>query len=635
MGEPVVRDGVVYALTPRARVVALSGTTGRLRWRYDPTNGQRGGAAPVAGGIAWGEGGGARRLFLTAAGELHAIDADDGMAAPGFGPAGRIDLRTALGRRAADYAIEEVAAPAVWRELVFLSVTFRHRSSGAHDGVLAAFEARTGAVRWTFALTPEPRASGSETWPQRRSPGTGVAAAAVAPVVDAERGLVFFVSGPATAWHWGGDRAGDNLYANCLLALEATSGTRRWHFQFVHHDLWATGLPVAPVLGRITREGREVAVVAQVTRSGHVWVFERTSGGALFPWGREPAPASTLRGEQAAPTQPVPRRPAPLARQVFSEAEWANFPPAIAAVTRARLRELAAHRPFDPPGPRDTIVLSALHGGRVALDDGGVLYVAASEAVWALQMHPRQAEGGSGLGPMLFRQLCAPCHGVDRAGNPTLGVPSLAGLVGRKDPGPIEEMLHRGRGNMPPFAFLTPAQQEALLADVCGRPEPAAPRSPAAARPALSYPESPYTTGGLFPLTDPDGRPVLRPPWGTLNALDLNSGEYRWRRPLGGAPGPAGGGGGAVARTGVENLGGPRVTPEGLLFAAGTRDERIRAFDAADGRLLWEHPLPAGGYAAPVTYEAGGRQFVLIACGGGHFGTRPGDAYVAFALPPR
>lgn len=630
---PLVREGIVYALTPRRRVVALGGATGRLRWRFDPPGDWRRRVAEAGGGLAWWSGDAGGRLLLATGGSLFALAAGDGRLERGFGVDGGVDLGTALGRPADERAVEALTPPVAWRDLVMVGVNFVHRVTGAHDGVVAAFEVRTGVLRWSFNLTPAPRQPGGETWPRGRGPGTGVGLGPLAPVVDAERGLVFLATGPATAWHWGGDRAGDNLFANCVVAIEAASGARRWHFQFVHHDLWASAPPVGPVLGTVTREGREIAALVQVTRAGHVWVLDRERGEPLFPWAREPVPASTLQGEQAAPTQPVPRRPAPLGRQVFAEAEWAEFPPAIAELMRARLREAAPYQAFGPPGSRDTIVLSALEGGSVAMDGRGVLYAAASESAGMLQMHPRHAGTGTGLGRTLFLQLCAPCHGPDRAGNPLLGVPSLAG---RSDPGPVEEMLHRGRGNMPPFVFLTLEQQAALVAHVGGRPEPAASRPPAATGPDAAHPENPYTTGGLFPLTDPEGRSVLRPPRGTLQAIDLGSGDDRWRRALGGAPAPAGGGAAvAGAESGGENFGGPLVTPEGIVFLAATRDERIRAFDTEDGRLLWEHPLPAGGYATPVTYEAGGRQFVLIACGGGRFGTRPGDAYVAFALPAR
>jgi quinoprotein glucose dehydrogenase len=352
----------------------------------------------------------------------------------------------------------------------------------------------------------------------------------------------------------------------------------------------------------------------------------------LFPGREVAAPGSSLEGEVTAPTQPLPDGPKPWARQVFDAAEATRRTPEARAAVLAQLGRSAPSARFQPPDVRDTLGITGMTGGAVAVDATGVMYGAASEAAWILQMHPKRAVDGVPLGQTLFLQLCAPCHGPARTGNAALGIPSLVDAGVRFGRSTVEEMLHRGRGLMPPFAFLTGAQQNALIDSVRRGPEAAG--APAGSPPAAERGEEgspvPYTTAGWFPFRDPDGFPALRPPWGALLAIDLNTGAHAWRRPLGETPGVPQAAG---AETGAENHGGLLLTPTGVILVAATRDEKIRAFSAATGALLWEHGLPAGGYATPVTYTAGGRQFVVIACGGGRFGTKPGDAYVAFALP--
>jgi len=461
--------------------------------------------------------------------------------------------------------------------------------------------------------------------------------------VDRRRGIVYVPTGSATYDMWGGDRLGQNLYANCLLALDARTGRRLWHFQFVHHDLWDRDLPAPPNLVTLTRNGRRVDAVAQVTKSGHVFVFDRVTGEPLFPIEERPVPASDLPGESAWPTQPVPLRPAPFARQLLTYAELTDRTPAAHRAVLERFARLRPHAPFQPPSREGTIIFPGFDGGAewsgAAADPEGVLYVNANEMPWIVTMVEVPA-GASGAAPAdgrsLYLQICAVCHGLNREGQTARGqkVPSLLGLEQRLSREAILQLLETGRGSMPAFGFLSAAQKEAL-ADFLLYPDrkgsdiqPNAPHRPGTVANPLG--RVPFVSTGYHRWLDPDGYPAVKPPWGTLNAIDLNTGEYRWQVVLGELPELTAQG---LPPTGTENYGGPLVTAGDLVFIAATKDEKFRAFDRRNGRLLWQTKLPAGGYATPATYEVNGRQFVVIACGGGKMGTPSGDAYVAFALP--
>jgi quinoprotein glucose dehydrogenase len=539
-----------------------------------------------------------------------------------------VDLRDGLGRDMKGLFVLSTTPGAVYRDLLVLGTRVHEGPGPSAPGHVRAYDLRTGKVRWTFHTIPQPGELGYDTWPPDAWKTVGGANAWSGISVDEARGLVFVPTG-SPAWDfWGGDRHGAGLFGNCVLALRAATGERVWHFQLVHHDLWDRDLPQAPVLATVTRAGRPRDAVVQATKSGHVFVFDRETGDPLFPVEERPFPPSDLLGEETWPTQPIPLRPKPLARQRLTEAELTDRTPEAHAAVLERFRRVRSGGQFVPPSTQGTVIFPGFDGGA---EWGGsaydprthVLYVNANEMAWILEMKELKAEGGP-LGARVYARHCAVCHGIDRRGDPQHQFPSLEKVSDKMKDADVVRLLENGKGVMPKFGFLTPSEAAAVASHVLGEWEEDDARGEAAEA------GRPYTHLGYNRFLDPDGYPAVRPPWGTLNAIDLDSGETQWSVPLGEMPELSASG---LAPTGTENYGGPIVTDGGLVFIAATKDEIFRAFDASTGRVLWQTRLPAGGYATPATYEVAGRQYVVIAAGGGKMGTKSGDTYVAFALP--
>jgi len=632
--HPIIVGGVLYATSAQLKAFALDAATGRPLWTFDPfqAGAEQHSLGVNRGVVYWGEGDD-RRILFTAGQRLYALDARTGKPVAGFGAGGSVDLREGLGRDVSGLYVLSNTPGAVYRDLLILGTRVSEGPGPSAPGHVRAYDVRTGAVRWIFHTIPQPGEYGYETWPRDAWQRIGGANAWSALSVDEKRGLVFLPTGSAAFDFWGGNRAGANLFANCVLVLRAATGERVWHYQTVHHDIWDRDLPAAPVLVTIERAGRKVDAVAQVTKSGFVFLLDRETGEPLYPVEEVAVPPSDLEGETAWTTQPVPTKPPPFARQLFTEADVTDLSPASRAAVLERLRQVRTGRRFIPPSKQGTVIFPGFDGGAewggAAFDPAtGRLYVNANEMPWILTMVDvvDDASGAdNGPGARAYRQYCAACHGVDRRGAPQQNVPALLDLGGKRPPGDLELLLQKGKGVMPSFRYLSEGEVKSLSAYLLGEAAPA---------PPVNDEEkpfgTPYTHTGYHRFLDPDGYPAVKPPWGTLSAIDLGRGEIDWHVPLGELPELTRRG---IPPTGTENYGGPIVTAGGLVFIGATKDEKFRAFDKKSGKVLWETSLPAGGYATPSTYEVNGKQYVVIAAGGGKMGTKSGDAYVAFALP--
>ncbi len=545
---PLIVDGVMFVTTANRRAVALDAASGNVLWEFDPLS-----YGPLAGPLASGgvNRGAAywvdpldpstRRVFHgTSDGRLYSIDAATGKLDPKFGTNGAKDLREDLDRDISKLPYGPTSAPAILDDLVILGFSNGEGPDIAAPGDVRAFDARTGAQRWQFRTVPGPGEFGNETWAEGSWDNRGGANAWGGCSVDVQRGLVFAGLGSAAFDFYGGDRQGDNLFANCVVAIEGKTGKRRWHFQTLRHDLWDHDLPVYPNLITIVRDGKPIDAVAQVTKTGFVYVLDRETGKPLFEMQDREVPPSDIPGEFAARTQPIPSKPAPFAARHFDESNVTNIGEENRKGVLEQLAKIRRGPAFQPPSLEGTVVIPGFHGG----------------ANWS-----------------------GACY------DPTSNV-----------------------------AYVNSTNEPNIIA--------------LAAAPEGS--KHSYNHRGYTRFLDHEGYPAIEPPWGLLNAIDLQSGEFVWQVPLGEFAELTARG---VPQTGTPNFGGPVVTAGGLVFIAGTKDEMIRAFDKSTGKVLWQTKLPAGGYATPATYSVSGKQYVVIASGGaGKLGTKAGDWFVAFGL---
>ena len=631
--NPIIVNGVMYVTTPSLKAVALDAGTGRELWVFDPAQYNEGRAVIRLRnrGVTYWKGAEGERIFHFVKDRAYALDAGSGRPITSFGKGGYIDLREHLGVDPAGVSLEMTSPGAVYKNLLILGSRV-NESYDASPGHIRAYDAASGTLRWIFHTIPRDGEPGHETWKWVTGENYGGANAWGGITVDERRGWVFCATGSATDDFYGAFRQGDNLFSDSVLALDAMTGERKWHYQTVHHDLWDYDNPPAPILATITTSVSSRDVVVQLTKMGFTFVLDRDTGKPVFPVQEVPVPQSTVPGEVTSPTQPFPLKPRPLVRQSLTEADLTNITP---AAREHALREFSKYRSgpiYTPPSLQGTLTLPGHLGGSewhgASFNPSlNVMYVNVNDAPTINRLRPLHSlpPGTTAtalqLGRRIYEGACASCHGARRQGIPPVTPPLLNVTLNRPD---IQAVIRQGRNSMPGFPQLSAPDVNALVDYVTSAPS--ASESTAPARPPDRYTLQEYT---LF--TGPDGIPAVAPPWGTLNAVDLVSGDILWRVPLGEYPQLVAKG---IRHTGTMNYGGVVATAGGVAFVGATADERLRAFETHSGRVLWEHQLPAGGYATPSAYMIGGREYVAIAAGGGgKNGTKSGDTIIAFALP--
>lgn len=634
--NPLIVNGILYATTPALKVIALDAASGTRTWVFDPFKLSDEKPSGVNRGVAYWDEGSDRRIFHCASNYLYAIDAVSGKLIEQFGTNGKVDLREGLDREVGNLFVSSRTPGVVFKDLLIQGTVVSEGPGVSAPGHIRAYDVRTGKIRWIFHTIPHPDEYGYSSWPEDAWKVSGGANCWSGMSVDEEREMVFIPTGSPAFDFWGGNRHGENLFGNCLLALDANTGRRIWHFQLVRHDLWDRDLPAPPNLVTVLRDNRPIDAVAQVTKSGHLFLFERDTGKPLFPVEDRPVLSSRLKGEKTWPTQPFPLKPPPFARQSMEDNDITNISPTAHAWVQRQLEGILRGPQFVPPSEEGTLIFPGFDGGAewggAAYDPSNrVLYVNSNEMPWILTMVELAPSDKEDSSPdrTLYQIHCGVCHGTETEQLGELGRSPSIGEIRSKiamqllSRSEIRRIMKEGKGFMPSLAHLEDGETDSILRFLLDE------RSPAD-HVVDEKLEIPYTHTGYNRFLDENGYPAVKPPWGTLNAIDLDRGEILWQIPLGEFPELTARG---IPVTGTENYGGPVVTAGGLIFIGATKDEKFRAFDKDTGQLLWETSLPAGGYATPATYSVAGRQYVVIAAGGGKMGTKSGDAFVAYALP--
>lgn len=644
--NPIIIGNMLYGVSPKLKLFALDAATGKMRWVFDPAAGiqTRKGAGyfqlNVCRGVTYySNGRNEKFVFYSAGSRLYCVDATNGHPVSAFGDSGSIDLHHDLGRDVNDLYVASTSPGIIYRDLIIIGTRVAEEADAA-PGYIRAYNVHTGNVEWVFHTIPQPGEYGYNSWEDKNAwEHIGGANAWAGFSLDEKKGILFAPIGSASYDFYGGKRKGNDLFANCVLALDAATGKRIWNFQTVHHDLWDRDLPAAPVLVTVEKNGKKIAAVAQITKSGFIFLLDRESGKPLYPVREIPVPqGSELTGEKLSPTQPIPDFPVPFTRQLLQNGDLNNLvPDSSRKIIQRELERFHTGNMFNPPSKEGTVIFPGFDGGGEwggpSYDPGtDLLYVNGSEMPWILTMVPvaekkYTQESNLEAGKRLYLANCMSCHGTKLQGGGNY--PALIDVNKKYNWLNFKQLINSGRRMMPAFRQLSDGEKDALASFILDIgslqrktfiPPPAATGDP--------YWKMPYTSTGYNKFLTPEGYPAVAPPWGFLKAVSLRTGQIVWQDTLGDYSEFKAKG----IHTGTENYGGSVVTAGGLLFIAATSDHKIRAFNKRTGKLLWEKDLPTCGFATPAVYSVSGREFLVIACGGGKLKKKSGDAYVAFAL---
>ena len=647
--NPIVIDGIMYATSARHRLYAINSTNGKLIWSFDPFNSEKGGG--INRGVTYWEDGNDKRILFTAGDNLFAVNAQTGKLITSFGDSGKVSMNVGIRDNPKLISVKPTSPGIVYKDLLIIGNEVSELY-GAQPGYVRAYSIRTGKLEWTFHTIPKPGEPGYETWPKDAWKYAGGANDWGGMSLDEKRGMVFLATGSPTYDFYGADRKGENLYGNCVVALDAKTGKHIWHFQTVHHDLWDYDLPAPPNLVTVIKDGKKIDAVAQTSKIGFLYVLDRETGAPLFPVEERKVPASDVPGEEVWPTQPFPLKPEPYSRQYMIVNDLTNFSLEAHDSLLKKFNSLRYEGLFTPPSIKGTLNLPGTIGGSewggAAYDpETNVLYVNGNEApeIDLLQKIEANKElqnlSPYSAGKKIYMNYCASCHKENRNGDATY--PSLVDLQKRMTKDEVLNKIKTGSGKMPGFSVIIKGQEEAIIAflfqtqnkkysqkenDLSEIRSNRLSHTNANDNSENDTSTIYLNTTAYTEFTDRDGHPAIKPPWGTLNAINLNTGEYEWKIPVGNVPELQEKG---ASITGSSSLSGPVVTAGGLVFMSGTKDKKFFTFDKTTGKLLWETALPAVGSSTPCTYMSNGKQYVALSVGGNK--ENPAGYIIAFALP--
>jgi len=675
--SPLVVDNVAYVAAKQGALVALDASTGKELWVHAFSGGGGGGGRAGIGGQRganyWeSKDRSDRRIFVTTGGFLYAIDARTGNTINTFADDGKLDLKTGIDR--ATIPLASRTPGRVFENLIILGST-TGEGYLAPPGDLRAFDVRTGKLAWVFHTIPRPGEFGYDTWPKDAYKYMGGVDVWGEITVDEKRGIAYFPVASAKYELYGGDRPGNNLFADCLLALDARTGKYLWHFQTVHHDIWDYDPNSAPQLATVKHDGKTVDIVSLASKNGFLYVFDRETGKPLWPIEERPVPKSEVPGEWTSPTQPFPTVVPPFARQNMTVKDmYDGFMSPEEKVAWTERLSKARSGLYTPPGLIDTIQIPSVTGGTLFFGTGadpasGLVFVEAKNVPSILKMVPGDEStaanagssipsvtrpSGRGRGPggppmplrigrAVYEGSCQSCHGPDLKGDRGPGIDNAVSRLGADS---VRSIISKGKGGMPPFSSIRGEALTDLMAFLAA-PESAPsgsalPANQLAERLEPDYPADVTPPPARYKTGYGQEGYVITPPWSTITAYDLNTGKMMWQTPYGDTPqaGPS-----DKLRGNIFPKSGFVVLGSDLIVFV-DNESKLYALNKKTGEVVLTKDMPNGAIGVPAVYEVNGREYILFALtaapgfpAGGRLppgGVNPpagAKTYVALALP--